>query len=185
MIHQHIHFYEVTLYWRQLLHLWSKMTRTVSLMIILGKLKFSSWLGVFSFNIFLKNYNENICVLLSLQIGAKLENFIFCYIQYNNITLNCFSCHLNILDDVWQAWHQCEKYDVDVITLHSCVTTFRGQLKKVACTGICINRDRINAEILYFYANKIRMCPRMQDFDLKMSLHLFWIVSRFGCLSDI
>ena len=32
---------------------------------------------------------------------------------------------------------------------------------------------------------KILMRPRMQDLDLKKSLHLLWIVCRCGCLSDI
>ena len=42
------------------------------------------------------------------------------------------------------------------------------------------NRDRVNAEIMHFYANKMKkmhhqnfdVSPRTQDVDLKNSLHL-------------
>lgn len=110
MIHQHIHYYEVTLYWGQLLHLCSKAH--IFSYYFLGNLNFSSGLTVFSFNIFLKIYNENICVLLSLQISAKLEKFVFCYIHCNNITWTVFHvifqyfglCRTS-MTLMWAVWH--------------------------------------------------------------------------------
>ena len=62
----------------------------------------------------------------------------------------------------------------------------------VLTDGLHTSRDRVNAEIMHFYAKKFQKCsikilmrPRMQDVDLKNSLHLLWKLNRFCCLSDV